>query len=286
MAIKNFQLGSVGEAGIVPRFIFFDTDDTVAEVTTAGYLNKFVAQGNVLSETDMAVVVTRATPNARAAQVNLFDISFSGGDWSFETNSTPLTLLNGQIYVGNASDMAVGVTMSGDATVTNTGVLTIANNAITNAKVSTSAAIAFSKLAALTSAHILVGSAGNVATDVALSGDATLANTGALTIANDAITTAKILNANVTLAKLAAGITPSHVIKFAGKQNNGGGSATIAITVTGALSSDVVFAQVEASTNAVTVQKVTPTADTVTVLLSGDPGAATVISYQVLRAAT
>jgi hypothetical protein len=36
---------------------------------------------------------------------------------------------------------------------------------------------------ALTSAHLFVGSAGNVATDVALSGDATLANTGALTLA-------------------------------------------------------------------------------------------------------
>ena len=36
----------------------------------------------------------------------------------------------------------------------------------------------------LTSAHLLVGSGGGVATDVALSGDGTLANTGALTIAS------------------------------------------------------------------------------------------------------
>ena len=37
--------------------------------------------------------------------------------------------------------------------------------------------------ASLTSAHIFVGSAGNLPVDVALSGDATLANTGALTLA-------------------------------------------------------------------------------------------------------
>ena len=55
----------------------------------------------------------------------------------------------------------------------------------------------------LTNTHILVGNAGNVATDVAASGDITLANTGAFTIANNAITTAKILDANVTNAKLA-----------------------------------------------------------------------------------
>ena len=44
----------------------------------------------------------------------------------------------------------------------------------------------------LASAHIFVGSAGNVATGVAVSGDATLANTGALTIANNAVTSAKV----------------------------------------------------------------------------------------------
>lgn len=42
----------------------------------------------------------------------------------------------------------------------------------------------------LTNGHIFVGSAGNVATDVAMSGDATIANTGALTLANTAVTPA------------------------------------------------------------------------------------------------
>lgn len=49
---------------------------------------------------------------------------------------------------------------------------------IVNADVSVSAAIAFSKLAALTSANILVGSAGNVATAVAVTGDISLTNGG------------------------------------------------------------------------------------------------------------
>lgn len=68
-------------------------------------------------------------------------------------NGTPLaltSLTNGDIYVGNASNVPVAVAMSGDATLINTGALTIANNAITNVKVSTTAAIAVSKLAALT----------------------------------------------------------------------------------------------------------------------------------------
>ena len=60
---------------------------------------------------------------------------------------------------------------------------------IVNADVSASAAIAFSKLATLSSANILVGSAGNVATSVAVTGDVTIDNTGVT-----AIGTAKVVN--------------------------------------------------------------------------------------------
>lgn len=45
---------------------------------------------------------------------------------------------------------------------------------------------------ALTSAHILVGNGSNVATDVAVSGDVTLANTGAYTIVTHAVTNSKM----------------------------------------------------------------------------------------------
>jgi hypothetical protein len=103
------------------------------------------------------------------------------------------------------------------------------------------------------------------------------------------VTVSSILGAlppgSVELADLAAGIKPSNIIKFDGKESNGGGSATIAIMVAGTLATDLVYAQVEASTNAVEVQKVTPTTDTVTVLLSGDPGASTIITWEVHRAA-
>ncbi|MDH4980951.1 hypothetical protein [Hyphomicrobium sp. D-2] len=59
-------------------------------------------------------------------------------------------------------------------------------------------------LPALTSMRIWVGSGSNVATAVNLSGDATLSNAGALTIANNAITSAKIADGAVALADLAA----------------------------------------------------------------------------------
>ena len=60
----------------------------------------------------------------------------------------------------------------------------------------------------LSSANIFVGNGLNVATGVAMSGDATLANTGALTIANDAVTYAKMQNVSATdklLGRVSAG---------------------------------------------------------------------------------
>lgn len=61
------------------------------------------------------------------------------------------------------------------------------NGNIVNANIAPGAAIAFSKLAALPSAQIIVGNAGNVPTAVTMSGDATISNTGVVTITGASI---------------------------------------------------------------------------------------------------
>lgn len=71
---------------------------------------------------------------------------------------------------------------------------------------------------ALTNAHIFVGNASNQATDVPVSGDLTLVNTGAFTIANLAVTNAKIANATIDLTTKVTNILPI--------ANGGTGSAT------------------------------------------------------------
>ena len=59
----------------------------------------------------------------------------------YTPTSTGLT--NSFIYVGNASNVAVGVSLSGDATISNLGILAINSNAITNSKIND---VAFSKI--------------------------------------------------------------------------------------------------------------------------------------------
>lgn len=66
------------------------------------------------------------------------------------------TLTDTNILVGNGSNVATGVAMSGDATIANTGALTIAAGAIDNAKIDAAAAIEFSKMENLTISRALV----------------------------------------------------------------------------------------------------------------------------------
>lgn len=290
-----------GQIGVVPAISRITCTDTLAQITTAGYLQSYINQGNTFSDGDFVLISSTVGGASGLYRVALIGqtITLSANTVVFNSIvnadiaanaaidfSKLAVLASGNILVGSVGGVATSVAVSGAITLSNTGVSTLSSGVIVNSNINSSAAIDFSKLAALPSAQILVGSSLNVATATAVTGDITIGNTGISAIAANAVTTSKIINSAVTLAKLAPGITPSHIIKFAGIIGNGGGSATITLNVAGVVVSDVVFAQVNTSTNIVTVQKVTPSTDTITVLLSGDPGASTLINYQALRAAS
>lgn len=122
------------------------------------------------------------------------------------------TLADGEIFVGSALNVATGVAVTGDIGITNAGVTSISAGVIVNADVNAAAAIAWSKMAALTSAHILVGSGANVATDVAVTGDITLDNTGLTGIATGVIVNADVnAAASIAWSKMAA-LTDAHIL--------------------------------------------------------------------------
>ncbi len=141
-----------------------------------------------------------------------------------DTSGTGATdaLPDGEIFVGDGSNTPQAVAMSGGATISNTGVVSLSNAAII-AKVLTgyvsgagtvastdSILQAIQKLngnvvaltaatisATLNSAKILVGSAGNVATAVDMSGGATITNAGVVALANSHVI-AKVLTGFVS----------------------------------------------------------------------------------------
>lgn len=214
--------------GTQPSIVRITTTDSLATITTAGYLTAQAPYITALNKGEFEY-----------EEGALYAVVFSDGEGFFTVDS---------------SDMAfVAQTDPGQLSET------------------------------LQDARIFVGNAGNVATGVALSGDATMANSGEITIADDAVTTDKILDANVTVGKLAVALQPSHVVKFAGQHTTDGGDAAEAITVTGAADTDLAFVQlVDPGTADVSVVRAVVTADTLTVTFSGDPGADAVINYQLL----
>lgn len=144
MTILNAKLDQIGESGVAPKIIRLKTDDTVAEVTATGYLNGLKSQGMPLSEEMMALVETKASPSA-ASKVAWMELSKSGDDWSLVPSETTLPLDDGKIFVGNSSNVATEVDMSGDVAISNAGATTIqanavessmiANNAVTSGKI-------------------------------------------------------------------------------------------------------------------------------------------------------
>lgn len=118
-----------------------------ANVATGGYVR--------LAKTDAIEWRNNANSANLALAVNGSDaLTFNGSVLGLTS------LTNGDIYVGNASNVPIAVAMSGDATLTNTGVLTISNGAITDAKVASGAGIAGNKLAVLTGLRAMVTNSG------------------------------------------------------------------------------------------------------------------------------
>jgi hypothetical protein len=116
------------------------------------------------------------------ATVNAFQgyVGAPVNDWvSFGSPAGLLsqTLPSGQVFVGNASNIATGVALSGDAAITNAGVLTIGTGAVTTGKilngtildedVNASAAIARTKLASGTANALVVNNGSGVMTGLA-----------------------------------------------------------------------------------------------------------------------
>ena len=82
MPILNVQPNQIGQAGVFPAMIFILTNDTLAEVTAAGYLNGIVSKfGIPLSEADVALVASK-TIQIFMTQVGWFPHVKSGGNWS------------------------------------------------------------------------------------------------------------------------------------------------------------------------------------------------------------
>ena len=166
--------------------------------------NIFVGVGGVATDVPMSLDATIAASGAVTISAGAIDNGKVDASAAIDYSKLA-ALTDGSFLVGNGSAVATVVAPSGDVTFDNTGAFSYTALSIVNADVSASAAIDYSKLATLTSGNILVGSAGNAATSVAMSGDMTMANTGAISF-NGAVIVNADVNASAAIAhsKMAA----------------------------------------------------------------------------------
>lgn len=77
MAIKSQQIESAGLAGVTPRIIYLETDDTQTKVKEDGYLNSMFESGADLKESDIAVVKTKLPTRS-----DLYHVQKVGQNWN------------------------------------------------------------------------------------------------------------------------------------------------------------------------------------------------------------
>ena len=298
MAFLNNNFGRVSStAADVPVVYSYQTTvDTMAQVLASAYFNDKINQLKVSdiiyvksSDDQQFLKVTSVTTNVTTAQFS--EVVDDG-------SITTVKLADLAVTTAKLDNLAVTAGKL-DALAVTTAKLD--NLAVTTAKIA-ALAVTTAKIAALavTDAELAVDSVIN----------AKIA-TGAVDtdeLADDAVTTVKITNLNVTTAKIAldavdntliadnavslenldSGITMSHIDVFVLKHTTVGGSASEAVTVTGAVAaSDFVVATLTVEgASPVTLDASNISSDnTVTLTFSADPSSDHIVTICVKRAA-
>ncbi|NCP67276.1 hypothetical protein GW756_02555 [bacterium] len=110
-----------------------DTDDrkVIASVPFAFNANKLDYRDLGFGSGNIPYLdFTGRLPDSVLPDLNVQDEDLDFTDVTLADFTNDLVLTNNRIFVGNASNIATEVTLSGDATISNTGVFTLANNSV------------------------------------------------------------------------------------------------------------------------------------------------------------
>lgn len=281
MPILSVQPDQAGQSGVLPSIIYILTNDTIAEVTTAGYLNGLVSSNIPLREEMMALVTTKTTPNATSTQVAWLEVTKSGDNWSLTSSNGPgsvtLPTIQNHIAVYNNTTGGLGE----DAA-------TAINGGNIQAGLSGTAGFLASFPPTAASGSLRLVAANNAGDTVTQITNASMGQATVLTIPDPAAATANMLVAPAALvnnnlvkasgiaglvvdagARLISGVTAVY----------GGGGTSNAFAVVGLSATAHGSAVIRTSTNAVSIVSAVPGTNTLTVTFSADPGANTTVDY-------
>lgn len=281
MPILNFHRLSIGLTGVEPGLIQIETDDTITEITATGYLNNLVSKQKFpLKETDVALVSTKASPSAKAVS-GVYEVAKTGDNWSLLASGQPGTVtlptLANEIAV---FENATGGIISGASSIFNSGNI--------SAGQSGTAGYLSSFPGTASKGSFRFQGANNTGDTVNTLTHAECGQATTWTLADPAGAASKVLQApgalvsgNVLTASGTDGLAQDGGFSVLANTTEayGGGGTSNAFTATGLTANSIVTAVILASTNSVAIAKAVPSADTLTVTFTADPGASTTVSW-------
>lgn len=304
-----------GLVDVYPTIVYIDTDNTLTEVTTAGYLNEnnFGGLGNQI--VDGAMCLTTNTPYkstwlianvAANGQITLSEEINTGnvtlpvvsGDFAVFDGTTgkikdagylPTDAAKTKVVMANAAVVAGYIACFTDTSGTiDDGAATAINPGNIQAGLSgtAGAVIAYPGTASKGSLILTAtDNTGNTSVSItnAAHGQATVysipdvgASTGKFTVVTGALVDGVLMKASGTAGKLASA---GYNIKSAVTASYAGGGTSNAFTATGLTATSIVTATIKTSTNAVAIAKAVPGTDTLTITFTADPGASTTVQW-------
>lgn len=300
MAILSFNVNILGQAGNFPSEIIIETNDTLATVTTAGYLNGLHSEMVPLVTGMMALVSTKTTPNATSSSSSWLNVIYSNGDWSLTS-------------IGVAPGSIITPTIANHIATYNDTVGTLTEDpatAISGGNIQAGLSGAAGHFASFPSAattgqfdFTAVANSGNftVTLSNASHGQATtysipdVGNAAGRVLAGATatpFTSGHLLSASGTGGVVAdSGIASSAVqlntnIKAQTTGNIGGaGAGPLTISQAACTSSSVILCSVKSSSNPCYIITIVPGTGSFTVTTNTDPGASLILDYVLFVAA-
>jgi hypothetical protein len=276
MAITQITTSFAGQDGVEPQITRIVTTDSLATITTAGYLDNVMKQGYIINAGDVLLI------NYNNGTLGFFTISFSNGISTLapltSSGEVILPVVSGHFanFSGTTgtiadagfspSDPAKTKVIMADAAVTLNHVAQFADTAGTikdGGVLGTAAAKAASDNTKATLASV---------TAATTSGNLAQFNDTAGTVGDSSIVAADVqLNTNIIAA------TTGNI--------GGAGAGPLTVSVVGLTAASVVVATLVSSANPVQVQICAAGVDGFDVTFSGDPGATAILNYVAFVAA-
>lgn len=145
MAIKSIQVGQAGLSNtLLPTWVYIDTNDTIATVTTAGYLNGVASEYiNTLTNRMMALVITRASAGLGVPPVlYILQVQNNAGVWTLASPAVDVPvpfIVGGNIQAGSSGVAGDFISFSSTAAKGSLIFKAVANTGNTNTTVSNAA---------------------------------------------------------------------------------------------------------------------------------------------------